>query len=99
MSMLKVRLKSLKNNPFAILPGRNKKKLPNKSRIDRAINGKHTQRTIPADVREMMIERECLKVKLKKMAIHESGESSIAIKMADIIRHIEKLEDKIKGRK
>ncbi|ECB1328038.1 hypothetical protein ACF5DM_004546 [Salmonella enterica] len=94
MSMLKVRLKSLKNNPFAILPGRNKKKSPNRSRIDRAIHGKHTLRIIPADVREMMIERECLKVKLKKMAIYGSGESS-----ADIIRHIEKLEEKIKGRK
>ncbi|EKT1335121.1 hypothetical protein QDW80_004283 [Salmonella enterica] len=101
MSMLKVRLKALKNNPFAILPGCKKKNknVNRRSKIDRAVNGSYTLRTISAEVREMMIEKECLKVKLKKMAIFNSNESSIAIQMANLIRRIENLDSKIKGRK
>ncbi|EMQ2088422.1 hypothetical protein ABWR82_004274 [Salmonella enterica subsp. enterica] len=98
MSMLKVRLKALKNNPFAILPGCKKKNknVNRRSKIDRAVNGSYT---LSAEVREMMIEKECLKVKLKKMAIFNSNESSIAIQMANLIRRIENLDSKIKGRK
>lgn len=102
MSMLKVRLKALKSNSFAIFPGSKKKTTRRKStRIDRAVNGKHTLRTISPEVREMMIERECLKIELKNMALcqMDNAHPSVAIQMADKIRRIENLNKTLKGKK
>ncbi|XJF46913.1 hypothetical protein AB2I33_23585 (plasmid) [Escherichia coli] len=62
-TQLKIRLRKLKYTPYTNrdIPTRKKCR-----RVDAAINGKYTLKIIPHEIREMIIERECLKLELKK---------------------------------
>lgn len=95
-TQLKIRLRKLKYAPYTNrdIPTRKKCR-----RVDAAINGKYTLKITPHEIREMIIERECLKLELKKMALQQNKKhTSIAIKMAANICRIESIENKLKGR-
>lgn len=71
-----------------------------RSHVEAAINGTYTVKTIPTEIREIMIEQTCLRLELKIMAACHSNKqhNSIAIKMAEKIRRIESIEQILKGR-
>lgn len=95
-AQLKIRLRRLKYAPCTTKNIQPKKR----SKVDSAINGKYTLRSIPLEIREIMIERVCLKLELKILsAVHlNNRHNSIAIQMADKLRRIEHIDHILKGR-
>ena len=88
--MLKVRLKALKNNPYATLPC-NKKK-PCRSRIERAIEGKHTLRSPPPEnIRNSLEDIKYLE--LQKSLLDPTDDC----KLKEISQHIHHLKKQVKN--
>lgn len=88
--MLKVRLKALKNNPYAILSYSKKK--PCRSRIERAVEGKHTLRNpLPEHIRNSLEDIKYLE--LQKSLLDPDDDC----KSKEIAQHIYHLKKQVKN--
>ncbi|EDZ8322519.1 hypothetical protein GQU05_004490 [Salmonella enterica] len=96
MTQLKIRLRRLRFSPCTIRNIPPKKR----SRVDAAINGKYTLKFLPPDIREMLVERACLKLELKILSACSSNSKHnlISIQIAEKLIRIEKIDHLLKGR-
>lgn len=73
MTMQKVRLKDLRNNPYVYLANNKQSCCKRRDRVTRAIASTWTLKDTPEHVREMLIERACLRAEIIAITERERG--------------------------
>lgn len=100
MTMQKVRIKSLKNNKFAIMAG-DKRLSCRRDRISSAINSSWTTKELPEHTRELLIERACLRMEIAIITQKEQGKknSKSSVLIAKKLKRIDLITQQLNDRK
>ncbi|AYN25682.1 hypothetical protein D8682_00950 (plasmid) [Buttiauxella sp. 3AFRM03] len=100
MTMQKVRLKALRNNPYSTL-STNKRICKHKDRVTTAINQNWILKEVPEKVRELMIEQACLRAEIVTITIKEgtNKKSNASVLIAEKLKRIDLITKQIHSRK
>ena len=100
MTMKTFRLKALRTNPF-VCHASNKRARKYKDRVALAINATWSIKELPDDVRELVIERACLRVEITTIKIKEQGDSkpSTTVLISSKLKRIDEITTLLKNRK
>lgn len=100
MAMQKARLKALRNNRYVFL-ATSKHSCKRRDRVTRAIASTWTLKDTPEHVREMIIERACLRAEIVAIAERERGnqKSGVSEFIAQKLKRIDIITYKLGSRK
>lgn len=100
MTMQKARLKALRNNPYVYL-ATSKHSCKRRDRVTRAIASTWTLKDTPEHIREMIIERACLRAEIIAITERVRGnkKSEVSVSIAQKLKRIDVITSKLKSRK
>ena len=100
MTMQKVRLKALRNNPYVIHSAK-KSRHKRRDRVSTAINQTWSIKSVPDHVRELVLERACLRAEITAITIKELSKKNpdASVLIAEKLKRIDVITNQLTNRK